>query len=142
MAKRRSRNVQSGRARGALHTDLASRRLPRPLSPIQVQSPDVSRLLARVGSFPTVEDPVDARSRPGRAFHQVTLSAPPRVRAGERRRVPVLPRSLAFRSPQRVNRCIRRKDRREVLFALNRAGYSGSTRGPYRRTFYSNYSCR
>lgn len=44
--------------------------------------------------------------------------------------------------PSRVAFCVRRKQRREVLFALKRAGYSGSARkGHWRRTAYSKYRC-
>lgn len=41
----------------------------------------------------------------------------------------------------RVTMCVRRKQRREVLFAMRRAGFSGSAPGPYRRTNNSSWSC-
>lgn len=44
--------------------------------------------------------------------------------------------------PHRVGFCVRRKQRREVLFALGRAGYGGSApKRHYRRNMNSNYGC-
>lgn len=44
--------------------------------------------------------------------------------------------------PSRVAFCVRRKQRREVLFAKRKAGYSGSVRKSYfRRTISSRYGC-
>lgn len=48
---------------------------------------------------------------------------------------------LYMRQPERVRFCVQRSQRREVLFALNRAGYSGSAPGRYRRTQNSQYRC-
>lgn len=45
------------------------------------------------------------------------------------------------RQPMRVRFCVQRKERREVLFALGRAGFSGSAPGRYRRVVSSNYGC-
>lgn len=49
---------------------------------------------------------------------------------------------LRMSAPSRSSFCHRRKERRQVLFAIRRAGYSGSAPGPYRRTQDSQYSCR
>lgn len=47
-----------------------------------------------------------------------------------------------FDLPHRVKVCLRRKQRREVLFAFRRAGYSGSApKRSYRRTANSFYGC-
>lgn len=43
--------------------------------------------------------------------------------------------------PSRVGFCMRRKARREVLFALKRAGFRGSASGSYRRNMFSRYGC-
>lgn len=44
--------------------------------------------------------------------------------------------------PYRARVCVRRKQRREVLFAFRRAGYAGSApKRRYRRTSYSKYGC-
>lgn len=48
--------------------------------------------------------------------------------------------SLPVRSPSKLSFCVRRKQRREVLFALNRSGRHGRGRS-YRRTQNSQYSC-
>lgn len=50
-------------------------------------------------------------------------------------------RVLKLDAPNRVMFCIRRKLRKEVLFALGKAGFSGSTRGRYRRTADSQWRC-
>lgn len=49
---------------------------------------------------------------------------------------------LVMRPDEAVSFCVRRKARREVLFALRRAGWSGSAQKRFwRRTEESNYSC-
>lgn len=55
---------------------------------------------------------------------------------------------VRFANPARVLTCVARKVRREVLFALDRAGYRGSGPGSrrpdgrmYRRDASSNYGC-
>lgn len=57
-------------------------------------------------------------------------------------------KGLRFVSPRRVLVCVKRKIRREVLFAFAQAGFSGSGRGrwrglrrSYRRTAESRYGC-
>lgn len=49
--------------------------------------------------------------------------------------------AVAFGHPHRVAICVRRKRRKEVIFALGRAGRGGSFRKP-RRNFYSSVECR
>lgn len=69
-----------------------------------------------------------------------------------RRTVPALhwrvPVGLSVRSPLRVLFCVRRKARREVLFAYSKAGFGGSSPGrrdrsgrKYRRSASSAFSC-
>lgn len=49
---------------------------------------------------------------------------------------------LRIRVPTRVKFCVARKQRREVLFAMERAGYSGSApKRHYRRNEDSNWRC-
>lgn len=49
---------------------------------------------------------------------------------------------LSIRVPNRVQFCLRRKARRQVLFALSRAGYGGSApKRKYFRTQNSQYRC-
>lgn len=51
-------------------------------------------------------------------------------------------RTLQIRVPPRVKFCIQRKERREVLFALGRAGFRGSApKRRYRRTQNSQWRC-
>lgn len=68
------------------------------------------------------------------------------VRASESPYAKQILRSLSWlpsvHIPSRVMFCVRRKQRREVLFALNRAGYSGSARkSKWRRSITSKYGC-
>lgn len=55
--------------------------------------------------------------------------------AGVRRSV------LRFSVPRKVEMCVRRKRRREVLFALGRTG-RGARRRHRRRNYYSSISCK
>lgn len=51
-------------------------------------------------------------------------------------------RSLLVSMPSRVRFCVQRAQRREVLFAMRRAGYAGSApKGRYRRNAFSSYRC-
>lgn len=52
-----------------------------------------------------------------------------------------IPYGLEIRVPARVRFCLRRKQRREVLFARRKVGFSGATKGPYRRTANSMWRC-
>lgn len=52
-----------------------------------------------------------------------------------------LPYGLSIRAPLKVRFCLRRKERREVLFAKRKVGYRGSSPGPYRRTANSQWRC-
>lgn len=72
---------------------------------------------------------------------QRVFRAPPRV-SRPAKRGSFSPLSLLrIFSPKRVVFCVRRKIRKEVLFALGRAGFRGSSPGPYRRTQDSQYKC-
>lgn len=49
---------------------------------------------------------------------------------------------LFYSAPARVRKCVQRKERRAVLFALERAGFAGSApKRHYRRTEDSNWRC-
>lgn len=51
-----------------------------------------------------------------------------------------VPVGVQFESPFKVITCLRRKVRREIMFAKRRAGYGKKVRKP-RRTWRSNVSC-
>lgn len=54
-------------------------------------------------------------------------------------------KGLYLRSPWKVHFCVQRKQRKEVLFALRKVGFRGSSPGSgggYRRGGDSSYSCR
>lgn len=59
------------------------------------------------------------------------------MRSGKRPRL----YQLAFQAPDDVIVCVRRKRRKEVLFAKNKAGKSGQQR-KRRRTYFSSISCK
>jgi len=89
-----------------------------------------------------------------RRFHPLGLARPPRglflrprIVAPPIRRRKVskavapfrVPAALGFQLPDKVVRCIRRKSRREVLFALHRTGKGSRT--PKRRNMWSEIHC-
>lgn len=47
---------------------------------------------------------------------------------------------LGFALPERVMRCVQRKERREVLFAKRKTGKGA--RSPKRRNYWSAISCK
>lgn len=48
---------------------------------------------------------------------------------------------LQVHRPEVVSQCVRRKERKSVLFAEGVAGRRGSAPGPYRRNVFSSYRC-
>lgn len=82
----------------------------------------------------------EGRLRPARAsFRSATQLVPrPGRRAALATRASVLvPSRVAFKVPNRVAICVRRKSRREVLFAKRVAGAGG---GRFRKRRYNEYS--
>lgn len=85
---------------------------------------------------------------PARSFskprHKLVLSVVDRFRGASkvaRRRLDFrLLSPLSFEAPKKVLICVRRKQRKEVLHALRKAGKFGQRRP--RRSYYSDISCR
>lgn len=78
------------------------------------------------------------RQRKWTRFIQYGFPSAPRYSRAEGRTFDL----LRMLTPSRVRFCVQRKARREVLFALGRAGYSGSApRSHYRRSGSSLYKC-
>lgn len=102
--------------------DVIFRRRPESLPWAPVRLPELRAREVRRQDFAVSRLPVSARARP-------------RLRAFP----PFLSPVLAIRQPEKVRFCVRRKERREVLFALKRTG-KGS-RGPRRRTANSSWRC-
>lgn len=79
-------------------------------------------------------------SRPARLFSGVTatigVDQTPKKQKGTRQRVPF---QLAFTAPTETLVCVRRQQRREVIFAKNKAGRGGQKR-PIRRA-WSEVKC-
>lgn len=87
---------------------------------------------------------------PLRLFREVPVASPVvRVYRGPTRRLPPAKPKLSlnlsglrFGFPKSVRVCVSRKQRREVLFSLRKAGFSGSARKKrYRRNAFSQYGC-
>lgn len=110
--------------------------LPRPLLDRRSELlPDASDLYLDRQQFSPIDAfAVDVRRR-------VVLQPRPSIRSTVRRRLRLDHWMQALRLPDNVRVCIGRKVRREVLFARRKAGFSGSARGRYKRTYFSQFSC-
>lgn len=64
-----------------------------------------------------------------------------RSAAVSRVRPEIPPAGIAFSHPEHVVRCVRRKTRREVIFALKKRGKGAGARRR-RRNYWSNVRCR
>ena len=74
-------------------------------------------------------------------FEATRLVVAPAERARPRRKSGVSP-FFVFKGPKGVMVCVRRKERREVLFAGGRAGKGIRVRARRRRNEYSDVRCR
>lgn len=81
--------------------------------------------------------------RPAPAFRRsaarVVVARPKRVRSGVRISAGTIPHQLTFAAPDKVILCVRRKRRKQVMFAKGKAGKRGQ-RKP-RRNYWSSISC-
>lgn len=110
---------------------------------------NTNRDLERLLSYRNADDAVYLAERSltrGTVRHLATVSFPPAKHAVRRSKAMLLDvptwRVALNRMPSRVRFCVQRGLRREVLFALARAGYSGSApKREYKRTVNSNYGC-
>lgn len=75
--------------------------------------------------------------RPARALSKLAGSVKLKRVAGNRQRL-FAPDVLRFAIPEKVAVCVRRKERREVIFALKRFGRGGARR----RSYFSDVSCK
>jgi len=101
-------------------------------------------LLPFPSDLPSLEDRrsyhPEGVARPARSFrssrHRLTVSEPSQraVRTSNPRVIRV-----GFENPREVLVCVRRKRRREVMFAFNKAGKVGQKKP--RRSFYSSVKC-
>lgn len=133
MARRRRRNGSVGR--NAVVTVNASPRLLRPH--VMRKSPRLVSIEDRRRYHPLRAD------RPtftvaGRKTSRLGLSAP-RTRPGRAERA-WLANKLKFHNPKKVVTCVRRKSRKEVLFAKGVGGRKGKKRPP-KRNWRSEIKC-
>lgn len=86
-------------------------------------------------------DPLqDARPARGLSHYASEIGIKPYKRNVVRPKAALTPDVFRFNKPVSVAICVRRKQRREVLFALKRTG-KGSRRRRRRRNYYSEVSC-
>lgn len=135
MSRRRSRREVS--------TFTSRPRLASTLSPLRVSPVRPSLLDGRFFSF----EPVRSARLVSGVTAGVRLVDRKRSRGSMAGRFPLFSSGtkavLGFKSPRRVDLCIRRKERREVLHALGRVGRGGTRRGRrYRRNYQSDITCR
>lgn len=83
----------------------------------------------------------DVRPAKGLSKYASQITVTPYKRNKARPKAAPTPDVFRFNAPQKVAVCVRRKTRREVLFALKRTG-KGSRRRRRRRNYYSEVSCR
>lgn len=114
------------------------------LRPVRLVSPLRPEVLTRA-VLPEVEDrrlfhPAPRALRPARELTRAKAQLVGKVKHSVKSAVATLLPGVAFERPSAVLVCVRRKDRREVLFALKRRG-KGSRSRRRRRNQWSNVSC-
>lgn len=114
----------------------------------QRDTPDITRPLLRPTILSELEDRRQFHPlhdvRPARGFTKndsLLYVRPVGDRVSGRKDKKWRPETFQFAVPKRVAICIRRKQRREVLFALKRSG-KGSKARRRRRNYYSDVSCK
>lgn len=136
MAKRRRREV---------FTPTPS--LTAPLSPLvrPLVSPPSRTILQEIEdrrTYHPLGDSRPARYSTGGPSHLKTKDRPAHDRfANVRRFTSGTKAAVVFSDPDNVAICVRRKSRREVMFAKRRAGMSGPRRRKPRRNWYSAIKC-
>lgn len=135
MGRRKHRNYSEPNASLKTHF---SRPLTVRLSRLDFVSPAVN--LAQVEDRRT-HHPLDF-FRPARMLsgHPVQPLNVNKLKRPAKFKSPVVPHGLRFAVPEKTVMCVRRKKRREVLFAKKRAGGAGS-RKPKTRNWYSKIGC-
>lgn len=80
-----------------------------------------------------------------RRFHPDGPRRPQQRATGQvatlRRTYASLTHQIGFSNPNNVIRCIRRKTRKEVLFAFNKQRKKGQSGGRYKRNYWSKIKC-
>lgn len=129
MGKRRNRNRTARR-------DVSYITSPRLIEPISFDH-------LRLSSLEPIEDrrtfhPEQAL-RPARSFSRATHALEV-SRSPASRRAHLPPSRVVFEDANRVLVCVRRKRRREVVFAMGKAGKGQHRRAP-RRSYFSDIGC-
>lgn len=136
-----ARSSRAKRGRDSFH--IANRRLPLSYSNLTI-NPTLRFYEDRRTFHP------EGRFRPARSFnktrHRLVMSDYRKTRKNIKRNNFIKsygpPISVGFREPERVLICVRRKRRREVMFALNKTGKGKGRQKRPRYSEYSKISCR
>lgn len=136
MAKRgRSDRGQRDDNSLSLETLLALTTPIQPFSPL----PSLAHVPSQRSQFNEIED--GRRFVPGPSRSRLFAGSSAPLKIGSKRPSQRGPATgVAFASPVHTVRCVRRKERREVIFALRKRGKGAAARRR-RRNYWSNVSC-
>lgn len=139
MARRRNRNKDHHDERETI--DFATPVLRPPKKPVQFVNPTVYVPRSVKPKLNQIDD--------RRTFHPQKLSRPAKLVSGAPHRLKIktgtrtpksaLPHSVGFSAPAKVLICIRRKTRKQVLFALKRTRKGSGSRKT--RNYWSDVKC-
>lgn len=123
----------------SLDTSLDSLLRPaRTVAPVRVSTLPVSR-------YDLATETVEILGDDGRTYHPLGPRRPQMRASGQvatlRRAYHSITHNIGFVNPKNVIRCVRRKTRRQVLFAFNKQRKKGQSGGRYKRNYWSEYKC-
>lgn len=99
-----------------------------------------------VSRYDLATETVEILGDDGRTYHPLGPRRPQMRASGQvatlRRVYRNIKHPIGFHNPINVMRCIRRKARREVLFAFNKQLRKGQSGGRYRRNHWSKVICK
>lgn len=148
MARRRGRSPSRSEETPDFSNDLNTLLRAPPQRPSYVVQPIVHHTSPSASILSDIEDRrtyhPDGPARPARSLdrptHTLTLPVHPKNVNKSRASSSSLPTTVQFEAPRKVLVCIRRAQRKQVLFALNKTG-KGAKAKRHRRSFYSSIRC-
>lgn len=134
MGRKRDTTVSTSTPDTSLTTLLSP---ARSVSPIKLRELPISRYDLATETIEILGD--------DRQYHPLGPARPQQRATGQvatlRRTYNSLNHKIGFNTPDNVFRCIRRKSRREVLFAFNKQRKRGQGGGKYKRNYWSQFKC-